>query len=62
MYERYSISELIQCKNKLQEEFDTLYNNHEKPLLYRYIGCRIIYIMKLIKEKENENNGLSGKI
>lgn len=54
MYEDWSIDKLRWYKDKLQTEFDKLYNDHKNPLIYRHIGCRIIYIMKLIKEKEYE--------
>lgn len=53
MYEDWSIDKLRWYKDKLQKEFDELYNAHKDPLIYRHIGCRIIYILKLIKEKED---------
>ena len=55
MFESWSIDKLRWYKDKLQAEFDVLYNDHKNPLIYRRIGCRIIYIINLIKQKEGDN-------
>ena len=49
----WPIDKLIWYRDLLQKEFDELWEKHEKPLLMRMIGCRILYVRSLIKEKEN---------
>lgn len=43
---------LIWYRDKLQCEFDELFESHEKPLLMRHIGCRLIYVMQILKDRE----------
>lgn len=49
-------SKLIWYRNKLQQEFDELWEKHEKPLLMRHIGCELIYVINLIKEREKNEH------
>lgn len=52
-YEDWSTEKLIWYRSKLKEEFDELWKSHTRPLRYRYLGCRWIYIDKLIKDRQN---------
>lgn len=47
---------LIWYRNKLQREFDELWEKQEKPLLMRHIGCELIYVINLIKEREKNEH------
>lgn len=51
----WSIDKLIWYRNTLQKEFDTLYESQENPVKMRHIGCKLCYVIKLIKEKSKKD-------
>jgi len=51
---------LIWYRDKLRQEFDELWEKKEKPLLMRHIGCHLLYVMQIIKERE-ENEHLEDR-
>lgn len=51
-YEDWDIEKLIWYRDKLKSEFDELESKHIEPLRYRHLGCRYIYIDRLIKERK----------
>lgn len=59
-YIDWPLDKLKWYKGKLQAEFDELWEKHEKPLLMRHIGCELIYIINLIKERESNESMKSG--
>ena len=53
--EDWSIDKLIWYRDTLQKEFDTLYESQENPVKMRHIGCKLCYVIKLIKEKSKKS-------
>lgn len=58
----WSTDKLIWYRDLLQKEFDELWEKHEKPLLMRIIGCRLISVMNLIKSREDIENDSTKEI
>lgn len=52
---------LVWYKNKLQQEFDELWDAQRDPLIMRHIGCTILHIIQILKERGYDSSNLQSR-